>query len=156
MNYNSMTDTELLHYLDLYSDDPLIRRLVDVLQNTQGALLNNLEDAGMDPNTWTFKTDWLDEHNPGDYIIQLRNELEHAEEELNDLQYRHEELLDKYDALKTKSIMKLIEEVQQEKRAAGQKVQEAMKQAEHQKKENDKLREQIDMWGKLNHVKQGA
>lgn len=40
MNYNSMTDTELLHYLDFYSEDPLIRRLVDVLTRTRGALID--------------------------------------------------------------------------------------------------------------------
>ena len=45
MNYNSMTDTELLHYLDLYSDDPLIQRLIGVLPRTQGALIEDLEDA---------------------------------------------------------------------------------------------------------------
>jgi DNA repair exonuclease SbcCD ATPase subunit len=150
-----MTDNEMLHYLDLYSDDPLIRRLIDVLQNTRGALINELENAGMDPKTWQFKTDyqWM---YPGDYIIQLRRDLEDAEDQLKDLQYQHEELHDKYDQLKTRNIMKFIEEVQQEKRAAGHKVQEALKEAEKQRRENEKLREQIDMWGKLNQVKHTA
>lgn len=146
-----MTDTELLHYLDLYSDDPLIRRLVDVLQNTQGALLNDLENAGMDPMTWKFKTDWQDQY-PGDYIIQLRDDLKRAEDDLEALQYKHEELLDKYDELKTRNIMKFIEEVQQEKRAASHKVQEALKEADKQRRENEKLREQIDMWGQMNRI----
>lgn len=58
MNYDSMADHELLHYLDLYSDDPLIRRLINVLARTRGALIDDLEDAGMDLQSWTFGESW--------------------------------------------------------------------------------------------------
>lgn len=155
MNYNSMTDTELLHYLDLYSDDPLIRRLVDVLQNTRGALVNDLENAGMDPKTWTFKTDWQDQY-PGDYIIQLRNDLDRAEEELSDLQRELAQVEDERDQLKVRSVMQLIDEVNKEKIRCSVIASDAIKESNKVKEENAKLREQIDMWGRLNHVKQGA
>jgi hypothetical protein len=148
-----MTDTEMLHYLDLYSDDPVIRRLVNVLQNTQGALLTDLENAGMDPVTWKFKTDWQDQY-PGDYIIQLRRDLEETEDQLKDLQDQNDELQNKYDQVKTRTIMDFVKEVWDEKRAAAFKAEDALKQARLQKEENDRLREQIDMWGKLNQVKQ--
>ena len=153
MNYNSMTDMEMLHYLDMYSDDPLIRRLVDVLLNTRGSLINELENAGMDPKTWTFKTDWQEQY-PGDYIIQLRSDLENAQEDLSELQYRHEELQDKYDQIKTRTIMEFIEEVQQEKRTNQGLVKEAVATVQAFKKENERLKEQIDMWGRMNQVKE--
>lgn len=155
MNYNAMTDMEMLHYLDLYSEDPVVRRLVNLLSNTRGALLTDLENAGMDPQTWMFETKWQDYY-PGDYIIHLQRELERAEEELKILQQEHEELQDKYDQVKTRTIMQFVEEVQAEKRAASYKVQEAMNQAKKQKEENDRLREQIDMWGRINQVKQNV
>ncbi len=146
-----MTDLELLHYLDIYSDDPLIRRVVSVISRTRGALLDDLEHAGMDPDTWMFKTDWQSMY-PGDYIIDLRNQLQHAEEELSGLQYRYEDLEEERDRLKTRNIMNFIEEVKQEQRANQDLVKEAMTTVQAFKKENERLKEQIDMWGRLNKV----
>jgi TolA-binding protein len=40
MNYQIMTDDELVHYLSLYSDDPIVKRLM--VANT--ALVRELED----------------------------------------------------------------------------------------------------------------
>ena len=151
MNYNSMTDAELLHYLDIYNDDPLIRRLVDVMSNTQGALLSDLENAGMDPDTWMFRTDWQSMY-PGEYIIHLESQLRHVEEELSALQYKYDDLLEERDQLKTRSIMDFIEEVKQEKKDNQDLVKEAMATVQAFKKENERLKEQIDMWGRLNTV----
>jgi len=151
MNYNSMTDAELLHYLDIYNDDPLTRRLVDVMSNTRGALLSDLENAGMDPDTWMFRTDWQSMY-PGDYIIHLQTQLRHVEEELSGLQYKYDDLQEEYDRLKTRSIMDFIEEVKQEKKDNQELVKEAMVTVQAFKKENERLKEQIDMWGRLNKV----
>lgn len=151
MNYNSMSDFELLHYLDLHSEDPVIRRLVNFLSNTRGGLITDLEAAGMDPHTWQFETDWQHMY-PGDYIQQLRRDLEEVEANHRWLQDDHHELEDKYNELKTRTIMDFVQEVWQEKKAATQKVQEAQKEINQVREQNDKLKEQIDMWGKMNRV----
>jgi hypothetical protein len=151
MNYNSMSDTELLHYLDLYSEDPLIRRLVDVLARTRGALIDDLESAGMDSQSWTFGDGWS-KFSPGQYIEELRNDLRHAENELEIAQQEILQIEDERDQLKVRSIIQLIEEVQAEKRANQDLVREAMGTVQAYKKENDKLKEQIDMWGRMNRV----
>ena len=104
MNYNAMTDLEMLHYLDVYSDDPLIRRLVDVLTRTRGAIISDLEAAGMDPQTWTFETDWQRQY-PGEYIQYLRRERDEAESDLEHTKYKLEEAERELDELKTRSIM---------------------------------------------------
>ena len=155
MNYNIMTDVELLNYLDIYSDDPLIRRIVKMLENTRGALLNDLENAGMDRVTWQFETEWQHLY-PGDYIIHLRNELQALDRDADELRGQLEESEREREELKTRSLMDFVQEVWQEKRTASYKVQQALEQAADQKKENDRLREQIDMWGKMNQVKVGA
>jgi len=151
MNYNSMTDLELLHYLDLYSDDLVIRRLVDLLSNTRGAIISDLESAGMDPQTWTFDTDWHKMY-PGEYIEQLRRDRDEAESDLEHTKYKLEEAETELDQLKTRSIMDFVQEVWQEKKTATFKVQEARKEVEETKEQNAKLREQIDMWGRMNRV----
>ena len=149
MNYNAMTDLELLHYLDIYSDDALIRRLIEVLTRTRGEIISDLEEAGMDPQTWTFGDGW-NKMFPGQYITDLEKQVKYVEEELEHTKYKLEEAETELDELKTRSIMDFVQEVWQEKRTASFKVSEAMKEAEHQRKENDRLREQIDMWARMN------
>jgi hypothetical protein len=155
MNYNSMSDQELLHYLDLSSNDPLIRRLINVLAKTRGALIDDLESAGMDSQSWTFGEGW-NKFSPGQYIEELRNDLRHANDELELAQDDLRQAIDEKDQLKTRTIMQFITEVQQEKAVAASRANEAWTETNRVREENAKLREQIDMWGRLNHVKQGV
>ena len=155
MNYNSMSDQELLHYLDLSSNDPLIRRLINVLAKTRGALIDDLESAGMDSQSWTFGEGW-NKFSPGQYIEELRNDVRHAEDELELAQDDLRQAIDERDQLKTRTIMQFMDEVNKEKIRCSLIASDAMKESNKVREENDKLREQIDMWGKLNQVKQGA
>jgi hypothetical protein len=152
MNYNSMTDTELLHYLDLYSDDPLIQRLIGVLSRTRGALIEDLEDAGldMDPHSWTFDDGYI-KRSPGQYIQDLRHERDSAESELDLAQHELEQVVNERDQLAARSVMELIEEVNVIRKQAKATATAAQQDADRMRKENDKLREQIDMWGKMNY-----
>jgi Na+/phosphate symporter len=151
MNYNAMSDTEFMHYLDIYNDDPVVRRLINVLARTRGALINDLEDAGMDSQSWTFGDTWT-KYSPGQYIEELRNEVRHAENELELAQEELEQAINERDQLKVRSVMQLIEEVNQEKTRCSLIASNAMKEANQVREENDKLREQIDMWGAMNRV----
>jgi len=155
MNYNAMSDTEFMHYLDIYNDDPIVRRLIGVLERTRGALVDDLVDAGMDARDWTFGDGWS-RQSPGQYIRQLQHELDQAESDLKLAQHELADLQDERDELKTRSIMQFVEEVQQEKRAATHKVLVAQEETKRIAQENAKLKEKIDMWGRLNHVNQGA
>ena len=151
MNYNAMSDHELMHYLDLYSEDPVVRRLIGVLARTRGALINDLEAAGMDPQSWTFGEGW-NKFSPGQYIEELRNDVERAEDELRLAQDELSGMLDECERLKTRTIMQFIEEVHSEKRISKANADEAYKEAARVRQENAKLREQIDMWGAMNRV----
>jgi hypothetical protein len=152
MNYNSMSDQELLHYLDLTSNDPLIRRLINVLAKTRGALIDDLESAGMDSQSWTFGEGW-NKYSPGQYIEELRNDVERAEDELRLAQDELSGMQDECERLKARTIMQFIEEVQSEKRISKINADEAYKEAARVRQENAKLREQIDMWGAMNRVR---
>jgi hypothetical protein len=145
MNYNSMTDLELLHYLDLCSDDPLIRRLIDVLTRTRGEIISDLEEAGMDPQTWTFGDGW-NKMFPGQYITDLKKQLEYTEEELEDMKYKLEQTREERDELKTRSLMDFVQEVWQEKRTSENLVKESIATVNAYKKENEELKEKINVW----------
>lgn len=145
MNYNAMTDLELLHYLDVYSDDPLIRRLIDVLTRTRGEIISDLEEAGMDPQTWTFGDGW-NKMFPGQYITDLEKQLQYAEEELEHAKYQRDEAEKERDELKTRSLMDFVQEVWQEKRTNDLLVKEAIATVNTYKKENEELKEKINVW----------
>jgi predicted nucleic acid-binding Zn-ribbon protein len=149
MNYNAMTLRELIHYLDLYNTDPMVRRLIQRLDYSD--LRVELEEAGMDPGTGTFKDDY-NRYTPGEYIEQLRRDRDEAESDLEHTKYKLEEAETELDELKTRSIMDFVQEVWQEKKVASFKVTEAMKEVEQVKEQNAKLKEQIDMWGRMNRV----
>lgn len=151
MNYNSMSDTEFMHYLDVYSDDPVVRRLIGVLERTRGALVDDLVDAGMDTQDWTFGRGW-EKQSPGQYIQDLQHQIRSLEDDNDDLRKHKEELEDECDRLKSRSVMEFLQEVEREKRENQSLVREAMKTVQAYKKENDDLKEKIDMWGKLNKV----
>ncbi len=152
MNYSAMNDHEVLHYLDIHSDDPLIRRLVNSLTRTRGALVDDLVDAGMDAQHWTFGDGW-DKSSPGQYIQELQHRLDQAESDLRLAQRELEDMQDECDRLRARTIMDFIEEVQQEKANSASRANEAWKEAARVREENAKLREQIDMWGSLNRVR---
>lgn len=145
MNYDAMTDFELLHYLDLYSDDPLVRRLVNFLSNTRGGLITDLEAAGMDPHTWQFETEWQSMY-PGDYIQQLRQDISDLEQDLSVTKSDLEDVTEERNRLETRSIMDLIAEVQKERIVNREERYRAEKHAIAVKEENDLLREQLGMW----------
>lgn len=151
MNYSIMTDTELLHYLELYSTDPMIQRLVKLLEKTRGRIIRDLEDAGMDPRTWTFGSDWESMY-PGEYIESLRTDVRNAEEELSGLRYKYNDLEEECERLQTRTVMDFIKEVKQEQADNADLVREAMKTVKAFKDENAQLKEQIDMWGRMNRV----
>ena len=150
MNYDSMTARELVHYLDLYSDDLLVRRLVKLF--THEELITELVDAGMDPETQMFRVDWGHE-SPGEHIQGLRNSLEHAQNEADDLRDRCEKLQEEVEQLQTRSIMEFIDEVWQEKKNNANLVKDAMATIQAFKNENENLKEKIDMWGRMNSVR---
>lgn len=151
MNYNAMSDAEFMHYLDLHSEDPLVRRLIGVLERTRGALIDDLVDAGMDAQDWTFGDGWS-RSSPGQYIQELRHERDQAESDLRLAQHELEEAIHERDELKTRNIMQFIEEVHAEKKSIQVKADAAYREANRVREENDKLREQIDMWGAMNRV----
>ena len=155
MNYNAMTDRELLHYLDLYSEDPVVRRLVHLLGEARGSLITDLEEAGMDPQTLTFGNGWNTMY-PGQYIEELRSQLHDAEAEVEDLQYKLDEAVEERDKLKTRTIAEFIQELWAEKAKNAEVVKDAMSTVKAFKDENTRLKEQIDMWARMNQPERNS
>jgi predicted nucleic acid-binding Zn-ribbon protein len=121
------------------------------MQNTRGEVIRDLVDAGMDSKTWTFSTDYETMY-PGEYIESLRTDVRTAEEELSGLRYKYNDLEEECERLQTRTVMDFIKEVKQEQADNADLVREAMKTVKAFKDENARLKEQIDMWGRMNRV----
>lgn len=114
MNFNHLSDDELLDYLDRYSEDPVMKRVVDILVHKQYGIISDLVAAGMNPQDWTFCTDHYNHYYPGQYISHLKNEIDFAERELMDVQDELLNAQDEIKKLKARTVVELMLELTQE------------------------------------------
>lgn len=137
-----MTDTEFLDYLDKFSDDPVIRRLVNIQYNMGSklkTLIDGLVSAGMDREYYTFDTD----EEPGEYIRRLERELEEAQDEVDHLK-------DRLDELKTKTLVDFIHEVKNDQDRLKRQLYEYERNNGVLKDKLKDMEEQRDAWAVLN------
>ena len=145
MNINHLSDIELLHYLDLTSNDPLVRRLVDMLSATRGGIISDLVEAGMDPNTGTFTEDYQDYY-PGDYITHLQKMYNYEAEDRAILEDERDELKKEVERLGLRSITEVLAEAQRAVNHANANVSSITRHATKVDDENRELREKLGMW----------
>lgn len=144
MNLLAMSEREMVNYLDLCSDDPVIKRLLSMISFTQEEyedLVDNLVDAGMDREYLVFNG----MTSPGSYIRDLENQVEDLERENSDLS---EEL----DSLKTKTVVELIHELKEDRLRMEHYVRESQSDNEFLRKRTEQLEEKLNMWTIMNKV----
>lgn len=148
MNYNNLSPKELVNYLDLHSEDPVVRRLIELLQ--EGSIVGELVEAGMDPNFNTFKDDWQD-YSPGAYIEHLRSDLDYYVRESDELQSQVYDLEKEITRLSTTSLVKFIADVHGQLESAKMSEQRAVNKAETERKLRKEAEQKFEFWEKLNH-----
>ena len=148
MNYLTMSTKELIHYLDLYSEDPVVRRLVQLVQ--EESIVQELVDVGMDPKDRTFEHDWQS-LSPGEYISQLRRDMEYHIEERDELEQEKEHLEREVNRLSTTSLVKFIADVHQTLEMNKMDMNRYKRDAEHEKKLREEAEQKFEFWDKMNH-----
>jgi hypothetical protein len=139
-----MTDNELIDYTIKFDTDPVRVRLATYMERHPGAILDDLERAGMDETWCTFKSketgaDYL----PGQYITHLEGEIE----------YLHEQLKQAYDEIESIKPMKVSELISQLREAittekfSRERAERSRFEAE---KEREEMKNKLDMWAILN------
>ncbi len=148
MNYQSMSTKELVHYLDLYSEDPVVRRLVHLMQ--EESLVQELVDAGMDPVTRTFEHEWQS-MSPGDYIEHIRRDMEYYIDERDEFEREVEDLKREVNRLSTISLVKFIGDVSDKLNVANSEMNRQRRIAENERKLREEAEQKFEFWEKLNH-----
>jgi hypothetical protein len=140
----NMTDNELIDYTIKFDNDPVRVRLATYMDRHPGAILDDLERAGMDETFCTFRSVvTCTEYLPGQYISHLENEIEYLQEQLKQA---HDEI----EEMKPMKVSELIEQLRQ-----GITTEKFMREREERKrweaeKEREEMKQKLDMWAILN------
>jgi hypothetical protein len=145
MKLNHLSDLELLHYLELCSTDPVVQRLVTILSTTRAGLVNDLVDAGMDPDTWIFEDDG-DKYTPGDYIVHLRSLAQHERDDRHTAEDEQDLLQREVDRLSARNIVDFLHEAKELISNADRRAASAIRSAHELDCQNKELREKLDVW----------
>ena len=138
-----LTDIEFIDYCLKFETDPKIVRLAKIMDNMPGAILDDLEQAGMDPEFCNFENTYL----PGQYIRHLKNEIEYLNNELNDTLRELEDCKEQYETL---TVAELINTLREKAIMADHKAEMYERQRHNATVERDEMKKKLDMWAILN------
>lgn len=138
-----LTDKELIDYTIKFSTDPEKVRLATAMERIEGAIIDDLVDAGMHETWCTFTSEYGGEYHPGHYIMHLEDEIRIRDEEM-------QQLRDELEELKARTVADLIQELNQQittEQYLAKQAREAKYEAE---RERDVAKSKLSMWAKLN------
>jgi hypothetical protein len=140
----NMTDNELIDYTIKFDNDPVRVRLATYMDRYPGAILGDLERAGMDPVYCNFRDkDTCNDYLPGQYISHLENEIEYLNEQLK-------QALDEIEEMKTMKVSELIEQLRQEVLTEKYMRETAERSRYNAHQEKEEMKNKLDMWAVLN------
>lgn len=143
MNLNHLTDDELIDHIIRYDEDPVRVRLATIMQRTKGAIIDDLEYAGMDDTFCNFRSIVNEsEYHPGAYIRHLEDEIRH-------LWFMSEQDRKELASLKARTVMDLIVELKQEIESAEWCRDAAYKEREKAQESEKIMKSKLDMWAIL-------
>ena len=137
-----LTDKELIDYTIKFSDDPEKVRLATAMERIEGAIIDDLVDAGMDETWCTFRSEYGGDYHPGRYITHLEDEIRIRDDEL--LQLRNE-----LEEQKARTIADLIQELNQQITTEQYIAKEARQDRDRAEKERDRAKDQLKVWNAL-------
>lgn len=135
MNLNALSDDELIDYVLKHDSDPIRVRIASIMERMPGCILDDLEEAGMDPASCDFENTY----SPGQYIRHLESEL--------DVYHRENlELRQDLEAQRARTIADLITELNAEIHKKDYLLKEARAGQAQAEKERDHAKHQLGMW----------
>lgn len=138
MDLNHLSDNELIDYVIKHDNDPIRVRLATHMQRVQGAIIDDLVDAGMDDTWCTFENTY----SPGQYIRHLENEVEYLNDKLSDA---NKEIKN----LQARTVMDVFAELKQEIKTAEYAKELAIKDRQAAERKAEDMKHKLDMWAIL-------
>ena len=140
----NMTDNELIDYTIKFDNDPVRVRLATYMDRHPGAILDDLERAGMDETFCTFRSIVTEtEYLPGQYISHLEYEIGYLQEQLDQAYKEIEEM-------KPMKVSELISQLRQEITTEKHMRESAERSRYNAHQEREDMKKKLDMWAVLN------
>ena len=139
---NHLTDKELIDYTIKFSNDPEKVRIATAMERVTGAIIDDLEEAGMDPTYCTFRSEWGGDYHPGRYIIHLEDEIRIRDEDIQQLRAELEEL-------KARTVLDLLVELKQEIKTAEWMAAEARRERDYAEADRKLMKDKMKVWTAL-------
>ena len=140
----NLTDNELIDYTIKFDTDPVRVRLATYMDRHPGAILDDLERAGMDETFCTFRSIVTEtEYLPGQYITHLEGEISYLQEQLDQAYKEIEEM-------KTMKVSELIGQLRQEVVTEKHMREAAERSRYNAHQEKEEMKNKLDMWAILN------
>ncbi len=142
---SNLTYKEIIDYLDRYSTDPMIRRLLEYIDDKEENVIEGLVEVGMDPVDYRIEG----EHGyslPGPLIEELRGEVSYLRRESDEWQEKYIDMKDERDRLKARSVADLLAELNDQIKRAETAAKEADRKASYLQKRNAELEDKINVW----------
>lgn len=142
---SNLTYNELIDHLDRYNTDPMVRRLLEYINDKEENIIEGLIEVGMDPVDGRIQGDdgW---HLPGPYIRELRHDVDYYQSESNDWQEKYQDMKEERDRLRARSVADLMAEMREQVKRAEAARDEASRRAQIYQAENAELAEKITVW----------
>lgn len=137
-----LTDKELVDYTIKFSNDPEKVRLATYMERVEGAIIDDLVDAGMDDTWCTFRSEYGGSYHPGQYIRHLEEELEIHKDSILQLQ-------NELDELKARTVLDLLVELRQEIKTANWMAEEARRERDYAQADHALMKDKLKMWNHL-------
>jgi len=148
MNLNHLSDKELIQYADKHTEDPITRRLVDILMARNEGIITDLVDAGMDSSEWTFTHDHI-EYSPANYIIHLRKQLDYTEDDLWVAQQELGDRLEDLKKLEARTVLEFMAELKQTIERADAERDHARQERDHARNSEQNMKSKMKVWRAL-------
>ena len=143
MNLNHLSDNELIDYIIKHDDDPIRVRLATHMQRVAGAIIDDLERAGMDDTWCNFRSVVNDgQYLPGDYIRHLENEIDY-------LNLQIEQNTKEIAELQARTVAELIQELNQQIETEKYNTKYANEQRNKAEAKAAEATHKLDMWAVL-------
>lgn len=123
----------------------MVRRLLEYIDDKEENIIEGLVEAGMDPINCTFDYDGY-YHTPGQLIDKLRNDVDYAERDAQEWEEKYYRIKDERDQLKTRTVAKLLHEMNQLVTQSKEEAYAASRSMEKYKQENEELQNKINVW----------
>ena len=148
MNFDHLSEQELVRYLDKHSTDPIVRRLVDIMLGKNNGLVTELIGAGMDVDNWEFKHDTT-YYNPGEYITHLSYELQSTSDALWSAERELEEVCRELNKLKARTVIEWIDELKAALSRADYERDQARQERDAARISEDNMKSKMKVWRAL-------